>query len=436
MEVSSSSVPVTSDRKVLVSFWFMGMLNNLSYVVMIAGAKDISDGGTALVFLANILPTLAVKFTSPLWFHLVSYSNRIYCCALFMTLSFFIVAFFASLRAIQGDDKIYGELFGVACGSFGSGMGEATLLAFAGKVGGSPSIAAYASGTGVSGVVGYLYFVTLNDWMKLPFTTTITIGSSIGVAYGAVYLFLLRRYEDYEMLADVTTCSSTITSKLDSSVSNDLSVELDDVAQANNERNRGESVFMEDRNISQLSTVEKSRLVLSLWPFMVPLFSVYAAEYAMQSGAWAAIGFPVVDEKKRDLFYEYAGWAYQAGVLLSRSSGFFISAAVRTLWIITLLQIILLFFFIMLAASARGILYNWWLIVPCFVVGLLGGFVYVQSFQNISTLVPRKYVEFSLSSASMADTFGIVAADILGIFIQSCLYEINGLAGAVASCPF
>ena len=33
---------------------------------------------------------------------------------------------------------------------------------------------------------------------------------------------------------------------------------------------------------------------LALWPYMVPLFVVYTAEYAMQSGTWAAMGIPSV----------------------------------------------------------------------------------------------------------------------------------------------
>ena len=54
---------------------------------------------------------------------------------------------------------------------------------------------------------------------------------------------------------------------------------------------------------------------------MVPLFLVYAAEYAMQSGVWSSIGFPIADAAARHRFYVAANWMYQAGVFLSRSSG-------------------------------------------------------------------------------------------------------------------
>ena len=34
---------------------------------MLAGAKEISSGGVALVFLADIAPTFIIKLTAPYW---------------------------------------------------------------------------------------------------------------------------------------------------------------------------------------------------------------------------------------------------------------------------------------------------------------------------------------------------------------------------------
>jgi hypothetical protein len=39
---------------------------------MIAGAQEISEGGVALVYLANVLPSFFAKLTLPYWFHLLS----------------------------------------------------------------------------------------------------------------------------------------------------------------------------------------------------------------------------------------------------------------------------------------------------------------------------------------------------------------------------
>jgi hypothetical protein len=58
---------------------------------------------------------------------------------------------------------------------------------------------------------------------------------------------------------------------------------------------------------------QRLQVTLQLWPYMVPLFVVYSAEYAMQSGTWTAIGFPVTSAAARHKFYLYSNWMYQAG---------------------------------------------------------------------------------------------------------------------------
>ena len=83
---------------------------------MIAGAKEISEGGVALVFLCNVLPSFLCKLTGPAWFHLVGYSERIKACMVLMTASFFVVGMCLDYRL---------KLFGVCLASLQSGLGEA-----------------------------------------------------------------------------------------------------------------------------------------------------------------------------------------------------------------------------------------------------------------------------------------------------------------------
>jgi len=67
-----------------------------------------------------------------------------------------------------------------------------------------------------------------------------------------------------------------------------------------------------------LTPGERLWFVAGLWPITVPLLVVYVAEYALQSGVWSAIGFPVRSSHARDEFYGYANWCYQLGVFASR----------------------------------------------------------------------------------------------------------------------
>ena len=92
---------------------------------------------------------------------------------------------------------------------------------------------------------------------------------------------------------------------------------------------------------------QRFELTLKLWPYMVPLAVVYFAEYALQSGVWAAMGFPVEDQGARQQFYEFSNWTYQAGVVIARSSGKLWTPSRPRLWLIPGIQVIFLGFSVM-----------------------------------------------------------------------------------------
>lgn len=121
-----------------------------------------------------------------------------------------------------------------------------------------------------------------------------------------------------------------------------------------------------------------------------------------------------------------------AGVCISRSSGMLFQANRVVLWVMPVLQCLLLAFF-----SLDAVLHVWWnwgLLSLCFVAGLLGGAVYVNSFTLMSREVQPALREFSLSAACVADSVGIACADLVAILIQGCLFKLQGLTGAAYSC--
>jgi hypothetical protein len=71
----------------------------------------------------------------------------------------------------------------------------------------------------------------------------------------------------------------------------------------------------------------------------------------------------------------------------------------------------------------------------CFAVGLVGGGVYVNGFKMIAKSVKKKSErELAMSGASVADTMGIGIADMLGLWVQACLFKHNHVSGALVSC--
>ena len=97
------------------------------------------------------------------------------------------------------------------------------------------------------------------------------------------------------------------------------------------------------------------------------------------------------------------------------------------------LQVINVFFFWFVAKYQA--VYNYFLLIPAFYVGLLGGGVYINGYVRICTDLSPEQREFALSSTSIAEGLGTVCADVVGLFMQSCLYQIHNIEGAIVSCP-
>lgn len=132
---------------------------------MLASAKDLSDGGTALVFVVNAVPGLFVKLSAPYWFDKVSYTARIRIASLAMTASFFLVGLGSSSRAEPSsklDNHLRWQLLGVSLVSFQCALGEASLLALAG--GRFNTVAHFSSGTGFAGPAGFLWNIVLGRY--------------------------------------------------------------------------------------------------------------------------------------------------------------------------------------------------------------------------------------------------------------------------------
>ena len=365
----------------LVAFWLLGVFNNSSFVIMIAGAKSISEASVGIVFIAATLPGLFMKLTSTCWFDRVSCRVRMIMASAMMAASFLILGITSTFSL---------QIFAVMLASAQCSLGEASLLARSSQYG-DKSLTMWSSGTGVAGIFGYLWTLAFpEDEFKLMMLSAL----SLCVMYAFSYFVLLGE-------AQVGA------------------------APAPNASLNGSPI--ESREGHKLSAEERLKLTVSLWPFMVPLFIVYIAEYSLQSGVWSAIGFPVTDTDARSRFYKYSNLAYQSGVVISRSSGILWQPGHAALWVMPFLQCA------MLAAFAVNAVYHVWysmsVLVPCVFVGFLGGAVYVNCFRLLkgSDRVATEDIELATATASGAMDLGTMAASFVGIVLQACIYQANGL---------
>uniref|UniRef100_A0A8C3HFD3 Battenin n=1 Tax=Chrysemys picta bellii TaxID=8478 RepID=A0A8C3HFD3_CHRPI len=128
----------------LAGFWVLGLCNNFAYVVMLSAAHDILSqqgaldtngttqvgprGGAGLaVLLADILPTLLIKFSAPFYIHLLCVPP------------------------------------GVVLASVSSGLGEISFLALTAFYPRYWVVSCWSSGTGGAGLLGALSYLGLTQ---------------------------------------------------------------------------------------------------------------------------------------------------------------------------------------------------------------------------------------------------------------------------------
>lgn len=483
-----------------VLFVIAGLLNNGPYVIMLACAKSIAEGGVAAVYIANIVPSLAVKLTAPYWFDRVPYNVRLRYAAICMGVAFTITAYFthqaqkisfdndndeSHMKPFREQSVLTGELLGVALISLQCGLGEASLLALAGKWDSNEVcdvdaaqrehktkgrfLTCFSAGTGLAGPLGYLWKIALTEWLGWNVTAALCAAAVLlSISYALICHKLSRALVDEGCNMILTEGDGIFIDESTSSDENEEGQELVSYSDQSTQTTTIHSLFHEDAKdtaevvftlddelsanedtnfdshvppIEDLSIAERFQLIQTMcWPYMVPLFLVYAAEYACQAGAWTSIGFPVTSKAARSAFYEQSNWLYQLGVFLSRSSGTLFSVNMLVLWFMPMLQVVNLVLFSMTAATGteptQGLLYHQpVLLLASFITGLLGGAVYIHGYKRIVADVPTAYTEFCLASTSVAEGFGILVADVAGLFLQSCLYRKNGITGALVRCP-
>ena len=159
------STPAVNDRKRnasryckrdFVAFFIIGIINNSTYVIMNAGAKEIAPSAVGFVYVCNVLPSFLTKLTGPYWFHMVTYKKRFQVAAICMIVAFCFVAVGQLLNST------FLQFLGIALVSFQAGLGEASILALSAFYDEPRAVlTGWSSGTGVAGIFGYAWVGTL-----------------------------------------------------------------------------------------------------------------------------------------------------------------------------------------------------------------------------------------------------------------------------------
>lgn len=440
------------------AFFLFGLLNNSLYVVILTAALELLPKGvpTGLVSFANIFPALVAKAVWPYVLRgRVRYTQRVWSCAFLSFVGMLLVSFFSSLAI---------RLLGISLASFSSGLGELTFLQLSTRYAPKGSkqdttnyagdgVGWFASGTGAAGLVGAGAW-----WIVRP----------LGVQMGMAILSVLPGFMLVVYLVVLPSVAALIGNDRDARGQYEALPAADETAlDEDDEEEQEHSAGPNDE--SQESTVrltfaEKMTLLRPmLLTYILPLVTVYFAEYTINQGVAPTLIYPLPTSSSHPLlalmikklgdYYPLYQLVYQTFVFLSRSSiSMFRLPAIpkEYLWLPAILQSTLL------GLQISESVYSWFrtsiasplVIVLICIEGLAGGAAYVSVFYSIGmneeahsaitlneaddALTMSKQLglakraqehEFRIGCVGFGDSLGILIASLISMPLQVGLCE-------------
>lgn len=413
--------------RIASSFFLLGVINNVLYVIILSAALDLvgTEVPKSLVLLANIAPSVIVKLVAPYVFEYIPYWMRVLSVA---------TVNFLGMVLVSASSGLAGKLTGIAMASSASGCGEITFLQISYYYD-SISLASWSSGTGGAGIIGGLLYVASTTWYRVSPQKTLFASSLLPLVMAISYFLLLppaTKGIRYIMKATGETAYRSKYVAVDDEDrdlierrSEDLEEPLTTIRQ--------DSLLPDPPTANTAMSFNKLRKKFKLvrpllYPFMLPLFLVYFAEYSINQGLSPTLLFELNQmpfSRYRDVYPTYAT-IYQLGVFLSRSSSPFFR--IRNLYVPALGQCALLL--LILFQALFVIIPS---IYPVFTIilieGIFGGLVYVNAFHNVSECedIKDSDKEFSIGVTGLADSLGVLMAALWSLWLEPtvCGYQVN-----------
>ncbi|KAM0751550.1 batten's disease protein Cln3 [Meredithblackwellia eburnea MCA 4105] len=460
--LASQATP-TEDRagwSFSLSFFLLGLINNVLYVVILSAALDLVDKQSTpkgVILIVNIFPALLVKIA---WPYLIKgkirYARRIIACSLLSFAGIIVVALSPSLGY---------RLSGIAVASFSSGLGEMTYLQLATVYGaldhldlGAIAIGWFASGTGAAGLVGAGLWWLLRG---LGVRAGLLICSFLPLCMAGTYFLVLPSLDTFASIFQAYDSLPVFDIEEDNNNDSDDDGESRGTpAIGSDHQGRAKS-----EDAVHLTRMEKLELAKPLvWKYMVPLFFVYLAEYIINTGVAPTLLFPVPSPKRNPIlsmmikslrdYYPLWQLVYQTFVFISRSSLSIFKLPPLPRAMIpfpTLVQLCLLAVttteaYTNFLSSALGEASATWVVFAFISLeGLSGGTAYVNVFYRLGLDDDEDFLtgddsdefdsnrpfkskerremerEFRISSVGFADTLGILVAALVSTRVEPWL---------------
>lgn len=324
-------------------------------------------------------------------------------------------------------------LFGIVCASLSAGFGEITFLSLTARYHKS-TVSAWSSGTGAAGLAGSLVYAGLRVFLSPK--VALLVQTFVPLFTFVSYFLILGpptvdresgRPQQQLQVQGVGEGEEMSAEGLFHSNSEPNTKTIKNGCCVRHQKCRklfsGEKIEL--TNKEKIDTwVSHVKYTPHLSVYMVPLFVVFFAEYAINQSFFELLynhnthlGGYCLDQGTQ---YRWLQVTYQVGVFISRSSVSIIHF--RHFWIFSVLQVVNFVFFF--CATIYLFLPSFWVtFVLVLYEGLLGGAAYVNAFYSISMEVPMVHLEFSMSIAGVADTVGTSGAGVAAIFIHKYICQ-------------
>lgn len=411
-----------------------GLINNILYVILLTAALDLVGPSIpkGTVLLADVIPSFGVKLTAPYYIHSIPYNIRIWIFCALSTAGMLLVGLSSSSTNDHdaAGKEIGVKMAGIVLASLSSGGGE---LSFVGLTHfyGQTSLAAWGSGTGGAGLVGAGMYALLTTGFGLSVRGTLLASAFLPLVMLVAFFVVLprrplraaKKRESDSGSGSYTPLPATEDADHDDRLSREDEEESAGLlSQPPPCTTTKPSTSLKSTYHSLLANLRRAKSLF--WPYMLPLFLVYVAEYTINQGISPVLLFPLPDTpfKHYRAFYPTYATLYQLGVFASRSSLPFLR--IRTLYVPTWLQVLNLA--LLTGHAVHAFLpIVWWVFAIVFWEGLLGGLVYVSTFAAIREEVKEEDREFSLGATTVSDSGGICVAGFVSIGVEKMLCDWN-----------
>ena len=425
--------PYASRKKLIYAcFIFIGLVNNLGYVLIITSAQQFAaklNNETLIAFypLALILFNSIARFINSKYCITISYFKRIlglsiYFCFGYVFL-FTILTIIENSKDFDSNLAFFLSLIPAIVMGTGQSFGEATFLGYI-RTFPEDYVSGWSSGTGFAGVFGAslsLIFKIITE--KFDLKNLYLIISPVTIVFFFAFYITFRIKNNIDSKRKLENESDNNFSNTNQQIEGDLPERPSDLIAENNNNNTATDVSKnKEMSFENFPVVFKygKRYILNL-------FTVYFLEYTICSGLCErANNFGYIDSK--GTFFEKAQYetlllCYQIGVVISRSS-LFIFKYLKNVKILNLLQLTN-FIFWFIEAMCNIISNQWVCFVTLILLGLCGGGVYVGCFYFIlnDNKIPSEYKELCLNICTIFVDCGVLLSSITCIILDNTIMK-------------